>query len=1138
MPVYKVDNNIYDIPEDKIVEFLAKYPNASIVKEEEKEEEEELKPKAVVGNEIAPAVAQNVNTELQSAPGSLESQKPTTNAFGVPLEKFKVNNDEFKDVIESFKVYDRESKRFPSNNYTGATFQVPPPVMPDDELEAYNAWKEGKELKEVRDLLPSAEDAAKVNVDPKTGERVSSYEATINALKNMSQMWETTGISVGEVGKRSAYEIVGPEWADVIQEVVGDYSDYDGGEPTKPGLSRLKGYTKKALAAIRNDYSFIDPETNKKVKRKEDENRWQELNKAYEDNEFYKDRKGKLTTQTYTEEQNNLLKNGPQYEDIKKVYNLSDKEVGEESRKGGKEYIQALEAVDMTMGYSGPGMEEAIKNKSFGQLIPALASAFSTVSTSVLPTIAATTATAFITKNPTLAANVGTAMITAQIGPSLWTSYNEEKAQRLNPNLSKDEAFDKITKEGKLEFAVPAALVLPSVILEKVGIKAITKVINKGSYGAKGFVVAQWGAVTETGTELAQLPIELLNTGLGKGLKDEELAEFVWEGVKEQGIETALQTYAGTLLFGAAGKGIKTGYKAMRDQVTPEHLRNTASNSIFTIGVLEQSQALETNPKAKEGIKKAIKFEKAKLKALVKEGNDLGSRLTPEQLKKAASAEETIQSSEKSIKELNEDFKAGKINEESYIQSKAGFQRALNNSRQAINRIVEKVKVDKQPVVRNKNGTLTTRYEDALQSIRNFTETRSSNEVALDEYKLKNNLLKEQKANNEISTEQFDSEVKQNIEKYKKARDTSKQSTEKLVKGVRESSVQSSKELQQAFDESLESGDITIEIDKKGKKRNVFNDKALNRIIKTQGGFLKSLSNKVFGAIPENLRIGTKPEYESNLNTELLKLLRTYDPSKKVPLGAYLQVELPKRAISKYAFENISSQSFTKDIESQEVQGMIAEEESDMDAVVKNINTAQELGISDKLMNTIGDIAKKALLTAKEKVDDLKFKTDISKTFKDVLYSDLRTQLGLKDTKTNKGLTNAIEANPDAFYNSMSVESMRKARSKGGVNPFEQAGFLKKNKNGVLEKVTLDKLTVKKFLEYITDPSIAKNTRSDRQMRLVESLAISMGAREAINLLENDTEFRQRFAEQQTEEQQTKEFNEAADKIAKQKHFY
>jgi hypothetical protein len=219
---------------------------------------------------------------------------------------------------------------------------------------------------------------------------------------------------------------------------------------------------------------------------------------------------------------------------------------------------------------------------------------------------------------------------------------------------------------------------------------------------------------------------------------------------------------------------------------------------------------------------------------------------------------------------------------------------------------------------------------------------------------------------------------------------------------------------------------------------------------------------------------------------------------------------------------------------------MIVEEESDMDAVVKNINTAQELGISDKLMNTISNVAKQALITAKEKVDNLKFKTDIAKTFQDALYLDLKTQLGLKDTKTNKGLTNAIEANPDAFYDAMSVESMRKARAKGGVNPFEQAGFLKKDDNGILQKVTLDKLTVKKFLGYITDPKIAKNTRSDRQMRLVEALAVSMGAREAINLLENDTEFRQRFAEQQQQEQQTEEFKKAAVDISvdKQKQSY
>ena len=77
------------------------------------------------------------------------------------------------------------------------------------------------------------------------------------------------------------------------------------------------------------------------------------------------------------------------------------------------------------------------------------------------------------------------------------------------------------------------------------------------------------------------------------------------------------------------------------------------------------------------------------------------------------------------------------------------------------------------------------------------------------------------------------------------------------------------------------------------------------------------------------------------------------------------------------------------------------------------------------------------------------------------------------------------------------------------------------------EKVSLNKLGVDGILNYITDPNIAKNTRSDRQMHLVEALAVSMGAREAINLLENDTEFKQQFAEQQQKDQQNKDFKNA-----------
>ena len=109
---------------------------------------------------------------------------------------------------------------------------------------------------------------------------------------------------------------------------------------------------------------------------------------------------------------------------------------------------------------------------------------------------------------------------------------------------------------------------------------------------------------------------------------------------------------------------------------------------------------------------------------------------------------------------------------------------------------------------------------------------------------------------------------------------------------------------------------------------------------------------------------------------------------------------------------------------------------------------------------------------------------------------------------------------------------MRMARAKGGVNPYEAVGLLI-NKNGKLEKAPFNQNTFNKFLNYFTDPEekLKKAARSDRQMNLIEALAVSMGAREAINILESDTDFRQRFAEQQQQEQQTKDFENAADNV-------
>ena len=84
-------------------------------------------------------------------------------------------------------------------------------------------------------------------------------------------------------------------------------------------------------------------------------------------------------------------------------------------------------------------------------------------------------------------------------------------------------------------------------------------------------------------------------------------------------------------------------------------------------------------------------------------------------------------------------------------------------------------------------------------------------------------------------------------------------------------------------------------------------------------------------------------------------------------------------------------------MESASVQGMIAEEDSEVSPEQKNINTSEALNIDEGFMDTIRKAAKKALLTTKKKVDELKFKTDIAKSFKDDLYAALKINKGLKN---------------------------------------------------------------------------------------------------------------------------------------------
>ena len=1145
--IYKVNGEEWEVSNEKEAKFLQEFPDAELIEDTISTPTETIEQEGVVSTQ--PPV---------STLGTANQQAPITQQAPISQPNLDVNQEELYGIIDTFKTFNRQKNRPRNPNFIGQ----PQPYLEDDLVEAYDAWNKGASEEEIKTLLPAAEEAGYL-VNPETGERMGPWETTLTELThNLPIKFQETKLKLKNTVSKGLLDAVGPEWADVITSVKDSVNEWEDsskaianaeelfaeGKIDKNTLDKFIKEKKQKGEKLRTEWKdklaqatgfegsapiYIDPETNEEVSKKDNKERWKELDKIHDDIDYYKEFKGKLTSTYQDKEKRKLLKEGPRYENIEKVWEHSKKEVGKHSATyGQRDFITNLIELEGKRKYTGPGLEAAIKNKSAQQFIPGLAQAFTMVSTSVAPTIVASVATGAITRNPALAARVGQGMIASQIVPEMYVNYNRQKAEQLFPNLSPEKQWIKLHEENKNEFSTPVSLSIPSFYLEKIGIKGITKAINKGAYGGKGLVTSLWAAGGETGTELAQLPIELYNEGLGKGLKGDDIGEYVWEGVKEQGVETALQSFFGTLLFTGGGKALNSGYKAMRNH-SPEHTAGTAANSLMTIGVLKQNQEFETNPLVKEGLTEAIKIETKNLRQILKESNDLGSRLTPQQLERSAKAQEKIDTNQKKLDALKDDLKANRITKEQFKKGAAGFGGTINNANQVINRIVEEVKANNQPVIRNKNGTLKTKYSNLLEEIREQTETRSTKQVVIDEFKLASKKLNDDFKAGKLSQSQYNADrgamMKDYTTKLKSATQAT-QNVKKSVQGVKESSIKASTKLQEIFDKGVKDGDITK--DKDGK--NVIGDKSMKQILDTQLPFIKQLTNSIWNSTPNNKRIkdGGKEQLESNITSGVggfLDLLRTYNGS--VPLGAYLQEQLRKRAVSKKALEGVSNQQFQQDMGSAEVQGIISEEDSGIISEIKNIETAQDLEISKNLMNTIKNAAKKALLTARQGVDNLKFKSDIAKSFKDDLYNEIKKELGLKNTKKDKGLTKAIEKNPVAFYDAVSVESMRMARTKDGKNPFEEAGFLVRNKNGVLEKKKYNQDLGWDFLDYFVDPNLKASTRSDRQMNLVEALATSMGAREAISLLENDIEFRQQFAEQQQKEKEKTIFEKAVDKI-------
>ena len=1019
-------------------EYISTY---NIVKKDK--DEEEVKTEAVVEDEIAPAMAETVDTELQSVPGLLGS--PRLNV-GADLEDGLTPEERLQKKREEYTSEDLASIKF--------QFDKGPEYGKSFGEEAYNKYTETGEID--TNLLPKQNRL----VNPETGERLNELEVLNNVRKNIipqsKVQWASTKNLFFEFAEAAAKQ-------GALNQGLGSGANVLLSDDTKD--------FQKKLAAESN--SLLDEEV-------------------------------KANYSTILDNYKEMAKN------------------------------------PTGAGILGSGSTGLAGKASTVDLVGGLGTAITSVATSVIPTMAASAVGGPV---------AGMAVMANLMIPTMVTDYNIEKANTLYKDLdTEEERINKLIDEDKQEIGIPVALGTIATGLEYVGYKGIASSMakNMSKKGMKDWAKSMYAisktkkgvsnstaTIRETGTEVAQLIPELTNQYAAQGLSFEEGTKkmFIDDGnggigeFWQQAPEVAIQAAFGTRMFQGASSNLMKGISAVRNRFPG--VEGVNANSFFTLGVLKQRKETETNEDVVEGLDAAIAIEEQKIKKAVANGNNIVKKLDDKEVESVGKASTRITDAQEKIEDLKEQKELGLIDNAQYETAIAGFNASIQKDNNFIDGVVEKT-VEKENI-REDDLSYKTNYDAFLEATRAQSEAKTSNRIALDEYIRKNKELQTKFDAGLITESELNNEKSNNTQKYKNIKQQNDSAIEKVNKkleSVSSSSVKLSVELQNAFDAGIKDGTITKDSDGK----NVISNKVYQALEKTQAGFIKQISNSVYNAIPKGLLVSdvTKSDYEQNVKTEFLDLLRSYDGS--TPLGAYLQTYLPKRAVRKRALQGISNQRFANDLESSAVQGMIAEEDSDIDVIESNINTAEALGISESLMDEIRNVARRGLLTSQEGVDAIKFKSGIAKTFKDALYTNIKKALGLKNTKTNQGLTNAIEANPNAFYDAIAVESMRKARGKNSVNPFVEAGFLE-DINGVLQKVPLKELTVDKFLTYVTDPNIAKNTRSDRQMHLVEALAVSMGAREAINLLEGDIEFRQRFAEQQLQEQQTQEFEKAANEI-------
>ncbi len=324
---YVVDGQVYKVSNEKEPKFLQEFPNAELIEDTVSTPTETITQEEVVS-------AQPLSKPI------VPNTSPT-----ISQPNLDVNQEEFYGIIDTFKTFNQQKNKPRNPNLIGQ----PQPYLEDDLVEAYDAWNKGASEEEIKALLPTAEESGYL-VNPETGERMGPWEATLTELAhNLPIKFQETKLKLKNTVAKGLLDAVGPEWADVITSIKDSVNEWEDSSEAIANAEKLfaegkidkntldkfikeRSQKREKLQAEWKDKLaqatgfkgsapiYIDPETNEEVSREDNRERWKELDKIHDDIDYYKEFKGKLTSAYIDKEKRKLLKEGPKYENIEKIW--------------------------------------------------------------------------------------------------------------------------------------------------------------------------------------------------------------------------------------------------------------------------------------------------------------------------------------------------------------------------------------------------------------------------------------------------------------------------------------------------------------------------------------------------------------------------------------------------------------------------------------------------------------------------------------------------------------------------------------------------------------------------------------------------------------------------------------------------